>query len=521
MTAGDDPGTFCDIRLKSKSRRSLTFKDPQARFSLGLKPGLTHTVSDVVKLKPFNGHLPDSAEHRLSRIDHRQSVKPRSADTSEPQQRSWLIASELPATLLLLFITVMFSLASWVTLPSYSGIDFSQFWGVAAAASESGFTLGSPYREVGHYAAQFDHLMSGGGGPLFWQAIHFREKPDLTATPLLYAAFAILPSNYVLSFQIYRGLQLLAFSVSTWVLSRAATSNPIGRLGLTFLTVLAYSPLIFDLEVGNLNSLQLMAMIGLASITVAPPGGPVRLGTARLLAASSLITLLVLLKPNVGGSLAAFGISLLSRSSLKSVAFAGAAVIGTALLLFCLPIAYFHCDGIWVDWWQSTFRSVHRLSYPLEAGNCSASLYIATQLGLSTPLVMSLMGGLFVVSVGMAALWAWRRGHSLPALSDVYFWLGLGTLLTFATSPLMWPHYYILGLIPVFRLLGDGESWSLHRVLAILALLLMAGLPEKLQAVFGTMPHETLLPLQVFAWLPLWFGLLARLASLGDQAKAV
>jgi len=93
------------------------------------------------------------------------------------------------------------------------------------------------------------------------------------------------------------------------------------------------------------------------------------------------------------------------------------------------------------------------------------------------------------------------------AFADPWLAASVGIVFTFATSPLVWPHYYVLALLPMAWLLAQPGCRSCRwgAVAAYLALSRLAIDPLVALQAYGVLQF-----LSVTAWLALLPGILAH-----------
>lgn len=369
--------------------------------------------------------------------------------------RRRLAPYELHLALMLLLMMAMFSVANWATLPRYAGLDLCKFWEIAKSQRASGFTLGSPYRNPDAYQVEIRELERVANDRTFTDASHLRKGLDLPGTPLLFAAFDVLPSQYRLSVWLFRALQLACFAVSVLVLCRFVTRR-LWPFGLAFgaLLTIDYDPLSFDLEVGNVDCLQLLALVGCAQLALQLRKDDSLIEALRASLIAALATLLAMLKPNIGMALLMLALCVLVRSDFLSRVAAALVALASLALFAAMAALFFRAWSVWPDWWNATFHSVGRLSYPIEStGNRSTSLYLSQLWGMPTSSVMLLTAATLLSSFVIAGIarpaapdrpWHCRAAYGLTRLKDPYFCISLGLIVTFAISPLVWPHYFIL-----------------------------------------------------------------------------
>src|SRR6185437_646201 len=133
------------------------------------------------------------------------------------------------------------------------------------------------------------------------------------------------------------------------------------------------------------------------------------------------------------------------------------AILGAAAL--AIGIAYFGDAAVWGEW----LRLVRGLDgsglrLTLDQGNLSIPMWLADHrvLGLGVVGWGLALGALLLAAVA-AALVAGAGPASAAAgraiAADPWFAMSLGVLLTFLSSPLVWPHYGVLALLPMAWLL--------------------------------------------------------------------
>jgi hypothetical protein len=110
-----------------------------------------------------------------------------------------------------------------------------------------------------------------------------------------------------------------------------------------------------------------------------------------------------------------------------------------------------------------------------------------------------------------AHTWTSRvRAALARVLGDPHLTTAIGVTLTIALPPLVWYHYYIIGLAPALWLLNVRSGSSSPRLWGLAALVLTAGLPAGLLSLFGwsAAVHAS----AALSWLALWGGILVRLS---------
>ena len=98
------------------------------------------------------------------------------------------------------------------------------------------------------------------------------------------------------------------------------------------------------------------------------------------------------------------------------------------------------------------------------------------------------------------ALNAARRAFASP-----WFAASIGIVFTFATSPLVWPHYYVLALIPMAWIVGQSRCAACRWAAVASYVVLSRAVIDPIVAVQG---YGVLQFLSVTAWLLLLPGIL-------------
>ena len=119
---------------------------------------------------------------------------------------------------------------------------------------------------------------------------------------------------------------------------------------LALALLIAYDPLIFDLQVGNVNSFQLLGL-AVAVLLVSGLRGSQNLRETLLAAAvAALLTVLLLLKPNLGAALMMLGLSTLLRTSMAGRLAAIAAAVAAAAAGIAVAAEAIDSWTVWADW---------------------------------------------------------------------------------------------------------------------------------------------------------------------------
>ena len=423
-------------------------------------------------------------------------------------------------------------LPRWPTLSSQPGIDFYQFWGVAKAQRESGYRLSSPYRNLDGYQQAFHSMAVASKDPLLIAAVHFREKPDLTGTPLLYYVFgSITGDNYRVALVKHAAWLLAAFLCGAFLLIRSQGEPIPYAAAFSALLVPAFVPFFADLKAGNLNALQFLYLILLAQCV--QRYGKTPLARRRALFAAGVavaLVLLTLLKPNVVGATLLLGCCLFHLSASRVRVFAAVAASIGGLVLITLPCLFFGSASVWEDWLHGPVVDVEHVTYPVMYGNCSTVALLHELFDVPVAVSVALIA-LFLTAVAWISIRPFARqaaAHQSRAavldavLANPFLCAGLGITGLFAVSPLVWVHYFVLLLMPALWICSNKTVPVGTRMLGWLALLLMADVPRWIYSLLaGTVPPLAVDLLHGCIWIPVWIGLLrcVDVAALPERAR--
>lgn len=418
-----------------------------------------------------------------------------------------------------LIFMVVGTYSLWKSVPLQPGIDFYQYWGIAKAQRLSGFELGSPYFNRDNYQGALAYMAFTSGDERLAAAVAVRDLPDPTGTPLSYYLLGMLPDHYSFALACFRVTQFAAFLCSVFLLTRPLKLDPITALALIAAIIAAYSPLAFDIGLGNVNCLQLLGFVATAGLAKNALRDQAATHLLPILLLTSLISLQLLFKPNFApASLLLLGCLLLhARDRLMLVlAFFGA----ISAILFGLPGMLFGSWSIWEDWARFISSPGQVLSFSF--GNYSGVRLIESIFGVGSGMAEGLVILLVALpllrpSLSIVATWIRLRQllvAILRALKEPDFALSAGIVLTFAVSPLIWQHYQLLALVPAFWLFAQKSPRRIFAsVIGGISILLFADLPANINSVFGGVPSWLIAMNHGFSWFPLWLGMVVVIES--------
>jgi hypothetical protein len=284
---------------------------------------------------------------------------------------------------------------------------------------------------------------------------------------------------------------------------------------VALLVMLTFNPFAQDVRSGNVNSLQLALLVALVAVS------------AKSLFAGNdwidglflgVLALFVAFKPNTPWIALALALHYLAARGVRAFAIGAfeAVLLGAA----AFAIGAWRMGGLhaWLEWLElARGMDGSAMSLPFERGNLSLALVVSRL----SPALGSVgwglaLAGILAVSIVLALSANGQRGDRLAAaardaFADPWFAVSAGILVTFAASPLVWPHYHVLLLIPVAWLMrGDGAcrmcTWGAIACYAVLSRAVTD--PLVAMQMFGLLQVLSLL-----SWVALVPGLLARAAE--------
>jgi hypothetical protein len=406
--------------------------------------------------------------------------------------------------------------------PRLTAIDFYQYWGVSAALRLSGYTLGGPYRNHQQYRAVLQDLAAQSDQPKLAAVSQAMPRPSFTATPFLYMLFGTLPADYTRAIGLFQTLQVVLFLTAVVLLGMIYRFQIFPLICLALLLLVSSGPLFADLRVGNLGSVQFAALTGLLVLADRLPHAA--RATALGCVVLTGLVLLVLAKPNVALVIPMMVVHLwLCRGSrFLAMAAVPAALLGAAAMV--IPHVYFHSWTVWQEWYDFVYGgNPSGLARPSAGGNYSTPLLLARWIHAD---VWTVSGGIAaVLSVSLIVVMAvsMRTGRASAMLrralegvfGDARLAMAIGITLTIALPPLFWYHYNVIALIPGLWLLNASSGSRYLRFCGLAALVLSSGLLNTLFLPLGWNGAAEVSA--ALSWIPLWAGILLRLASTGAQ----
>ncbi|HZZ93325.1 MAG TPA: glycosyltransferase 87 family protein [Usitatibacter sp.] len=402
--------------------------------------------------------------------------------------------------------------------PYQYAFDLYHPWAIARAAETPGAPA-NPYRETPQLGA-FAVAAAASSGSValratagFWHGRNAAIGFEPTGTPLYYAALSLLPADFDTAHAVMTVLQFAALGAAILILARLRGWGWLPALCLAALAWCTFNPFTQDVKFANAASVQTACVAALVALAQRQ-----RLERSALLDRSYLaaLVMLVLFKPNAALIAAALAASYhVTRGSRRFLEGALVACVA-ALVAVALSSWRFHDPSIWLDWYRYTQgANGGTLLYSAADGNLSLVKMLSERgmsLGVAgysmlAAVVFGLLAAAGVTAMGRAP------GRLVPGaravLADPWLVASAGVLATLLVSPLVWPHYFVLLLIPMLRFIGWDRRWDASTALTVLAWVALSRLP--LQLLLHVAPAAIYI-FMVFSWMPLLAALFIQMA---------
>lgn len=399
-----------------------------------------------------------------------------------------------------------------LTFRADAAIDLYHIWGIATARTVAPDELGGPYTQRAAYAAVLNQLADDSDDPHYRRVDQARRLRgfDPTGTPVLYTFFAFLPRPFTAAHAVFRVLQYGAMLAAALLLGQVLGYGRWTGLLLSGLVMAQFGPFSADVTVGNVNAIQLLLVAVMLLLLRRGSQLAVDLFFASL-------ALFVLLKPNLLPLAALLAGHVWAARGGRALARGAAVAAGCAVLLVALSSVYLGSASVWGDWWGYLTGGNRLLGYPIARGNWALPIVISRLTGGSSPYaVAAIVAVLLLGSVAAAAQLRARQGATPTRLAAATWRLGLadpmyaasiGAVLSIATAPLLWYHYLLVLVLPIFWLVAMTERWDAPIVIAALTFALYGPL---LNVLGSALPQPVFVTAVSLSWLPLWIALLLR-----------
>ncbi|QWV92892.1 DUF2029 domain-containing protein [Geomonas oryzisoli] len=365
--------------------------------------------------------------------------------------------------------------SAWDKYETSIAIDFYQMWGIGNAMKASDHSLPTPYFAKSQYGKILDAISEATpderlqvANKTNHQIYDFGLEP--TASPLLFALFALFPRGYSQSYGIFLACDLSLFAFSIVLLFKRFSS--LSTFLVLLFGIILFEPFRSDLNLGNLNLFQFSAVsIGLYY------SEKVRSHDASFASRGIFLALIAfgtLIKPNLALIAIAFAAPLLLPIRREEIIRLLATLVTSVFLLLAIPCIYFKSFTVWSHWLQY-LTTAGKLNFGLFSGNLSTTAVIAFVSGQpsdSLKIVILVLSAIF----GTVAMFCStpRSLRCLLGCSDSS--IAIAMIVTLAISPLVWWHYYLILLVPIIWLVNVGPMFSVPSALGVLSLLLASNI---------------------------------------------
>ena len=348
--------------------------------------------------------------------------------------------------------------------PHQLGVDFYHFWGIALV-QRLGITAQDPYSAPQAYAQVLNTIADASTDQKLRDVNHHRRHIEPTATPLLYGFFAFLPDDYQHAQALFAFIQYLLAGFAIYLLARLRGVSRWPAMSLALLTELSFNPFVQDVNVGNVNSLQLAFLAVLLHVAVRKRYSGKVIVDALFVGGLGLF---VIFKPNTPWIALALAMHywVVRGSRPFFIGLVMAAILGA--LAFGIGAWYFSDSAVWLAWFDYA-RGMNNsaLHYSFEQGNQSLAMLLADRTASHSAAGYGLLIAVSMLACLVLTWLANGRGlydlvrRTRTAFANAWFAASIGVLFTFATAPLVWPHYHLLALIPIIWLAGSEHRWPI------------------------------------------------------------
>jgi len=397
--------------------------------------------------------------------------------------------------------------------------DLYHPWGIRAAREAAGHAV-NPYVDtarVGAYVGDIaqsspSRALRAAGG--FWQQRNEATRFEPTGTPLYYALFAFLPQDYDAAHALLATLQFLAVGAGVYLLGRTRGWSRGASLCMAAAVWATFNPFTQDVKFGNVNSIQFLAVAAFIAVAQRAPWSRSWLDRAYLPA----LALFVLAKPNTGLIALALAAHYLQARGVRR--FATGAWISLVVMAAGIAAGAAWLGGLdaWGDWYRYTQgMNGGTLLYTAREGNLSIVKMLSETGGATSVGGYALAAAIVLAAAVLLALSARGREPARLApglralLADPWLAASIAVLATFAVSPLMWPHYWVMALVPFMRLFLWRGRWDATTLAAALAYALLSR--PVLGALYDPARGAAIYTFMMFSWTPLVVALLLECAA--------
>ncbi len=372
------------------------------------------------------------------------------------------MARSILGAVVALALCVLLFASAFEAFPEQPGADFYQFWGVPVGKRllATHDSLESPYANPQRYASELNGAVQFSRSEKLHAANALRRTLEPMGTPFLYAVFAVFPEDYDAAQAIYVTLLYLGAGFGVFALARLRGLSFRWAACVAFAVELTFAPFMIDVRAANVNSLQLALIAALVWIAARN----VRLGNPFVDGLFlAVLAPLVIFKPNALWIAMALAVQFVLTRDRRTAMVGIALGALSSVVTLAIGAVYFGSATTWSEWLSFARKLEAELPLTLEQGNESVAMWLsrhagtygAAGYGMILGCVLLLAFALAMTSMGRRTDLLWPTAKR--AFANAWFAASVGVLLTFATSPLVWSHYFVLALVPILWLVGrDG-----------------------------------------------------------------
>ena len=425
---------------------------------------------------------------------------------ARPRVPRWVMASTA------LLLTGYVAVDAARNVPSRLGLDFYRVWGIPVAHDVLG-EKANPYTATERYARVLDEISAHSANTALRRANELTPNLAPTGTPFFYASFAFLPRAFEPANALFAALQYLAAGFAVILLARLRGVGLAPAICIAAMVELTFNPFLQDVKFGNVNSFQLLAIVGF--IHLSRREAYLR-GAWFDSLCLGLLAVFLAFKPSTLFIAASLAVHFWVVRGPRRFLLGALLALPLAVAAFAWGTWYFQDAYVWRDWLRYTQgMNGGTLLFVMESGNSSFPMLLESVApshgvygySLILAAILAVMVALAMTSRGKQT--ALLKPMALALFADPWFAASVGVVFTFATSPLIWPHYHVLVLIPIAWLFRNGAPAA--TACAVLAYAALAA--PVIGLLLAGQQYLLLRALLIFSWLPLVPGLLSQVAA--------
>ncbi len=333
------------------------------------------------------------------------------------------------------------------------GVDFYVPWGLSQINNNNPHLQGLVYSDNTSQQKLFEHILvrslnenieSNQVTLSYWiRSIKENEKiPShtpvnvFTGTPAFYSLFLLVKNlSFADALIFYQVFSTLALILACYLFSIRYNLTKLSFLLVTGLILFAFLPLYSEYAVANFNRIQVAVLACLYFLSTS------KLTQIKILLISIIATFFLMVKPNTLFLVLAILMPLLCFKRFRLILFCGN-LLGIALAV-ASSMLMFQDINVWEIWFDQAF-STSKLTYIInDNGNFSL-----------LPKIQS--NTIFIVIFSISTLivianWLIKCFYSSLEIKDkITSTLEQASALTCLLAPLVWYHYYLILIIPLF-----------------------------------------------------------------------